>query len=174
MKIEVQPTSFTSEGETLRGHFVLPQGTGPFPAICKFHGLPGSSDQISGIATRLAATKADPDKLKEFEELFDVADKEPDENKRRRLYDSTGDKLHDYILAVCGNKRIIEIIDTYKILLKKERQIAAAIPGRIEESLKEHRAVLEALKKKDSDLAERAMRQHIVGTLNTILESYRK
>lgn len=54
MKIEVQPTSFTSEGETLRGYFVFPRGTGPFPGICKFHGLPGSSDQISGIATRLA------------------------------------------------------------------------------------------------------------------------
>ncbi|MFX1300175.1 MAG: alpha/beta hydrolase [Promethearchaeota archaeon] len=54
MKIEVQPTSFTSEGETLRGNFVLPRGTGPFPGICKFHGLPGSSNQISGIATRLA------------------------------------------------------------------------------------------------------------------------
>lgn len=54
MKIEVQPTSFNSEGETLRGHFVLPRGNGPFPGICKFHGLPGSSDQISGIATRLA------------------------------------------------------------------------------------------------------------------------
>jgi len=54
VKIEVQPTSFTSEGETLQGHFVLPHGTGPFPGICKFHGLPGSSDQIGGIATRLA------------------------------------------------------------------------------------------------------------------------
>ena len=54
MKTKVQPTSFTSEGETLRGHFVLPLGTGPFPGICKFHGLPGSPDQIGGIATRLA------------------------------------------------------------------------------------------------------------------------
>lgn len=54
MKIEVQPTSFTSDGEMLRGHFVLPLGTGPFPGICKFHGLPGSPDQIGGIATRLA------------------------------------------------------------------------------------------------------------------------
>jgi dipeptidyl aminopeptidase/acylaminoacyl peptidase len=54
VKIQVQPTSFTSEGETLRGHFITPLRTGPFPGICKFHGLPGSSDQISGIATRLA------------------------------------------------------------------------------------------------------------------------
>jgi dipeptidyl aminopeptidase/acylaminoacyl peptidase len=54
LKIEIKPTSFTSEGETLRGHFVFPRGTGPFPGIAKFHGLPGSPNQIRGIATRLA------------------------------------------------------------------------------------------------------------------------
>lgn len=54
MTIRIEPTEFTSEGETLRGHFVLPEGEGAFSGICKFHGLPGSSDQISGVATRLA------------------------------------------------------------------------------------------------------------------------
>ncbi len=54
MKIKVISTEFYSEGETLRGNFVVPQGAGPFPGICKFHGFPGSSDQVSGIATRLA------------------------------------------------------------------------------------------------------------------------
>ncbi len=54
MTIRIEPTEFTSEGETLRGHFVLPEGEGAFSGICKFHGLPGSSDQVSGVATRLA------------------------------------------------------------------------------------------------------------------------
>jgi dipeptidyl aminopeptidase/acylaminoacyl peptidase len=54
MKVKILPTSFSSEGETLHGNFLIPTGTGPFPGICKFHGFPGSSDQISGIATRLA------------------------------------------------------------------------------------------------------------------------
>jgi len=48
------PTEFSSEGDLLRGDFVIPQGDGPFPAICKFHGLPGSPNQVSGISTRLA------------------------------------------------------------------------------------------------------------------------
>lgn len=52
--IRIIPTEFESEGEVLRGYFVLPSGEGPFPGICKFHGLPGSSDQVSGIASRLA------------------------------------------------------------------------------------------------------------------------
>lgn len=54
MAVQIIPTSFQSEGEVIQGHFVLPTGKGPFPGICKFHGLPGSPDQVSGFATRLA------------------------------------------------------------------------------------------------------------------------
>ena len=52
--IQILPTEFTSEGEIIRGHFVTPVGEGPFPGIVKYHGLPGGSDQIGGIATRFA------------------------------------------------------------------------------------------------------------------------
>jgi dienelactone hydrolase len=52
--VKILPTEFTSEEETIRGRFVLPERKGPFPGICKFHGLPGESDQVSGLATRLA------------------------------------------------------------------------------------------------------------------------
>jgi DNA-binding GntR family transcriptional regulator len=131
-------------------------------------------EAIEGVAARLAATKADPEQLRIFAELFETADKEPDEKKRQSLYEEAGDDFHDYILGSCGNTRIIEIIGTYKVLLQKERQIAAHIPGRIEQSSNEHRAILKALQQREPDLAEKAMRQHIVGTLNTILESYRK
>ncbi|MFX1475666.1 MAG: alpha/beta hydrolase family protein [Promethearchaeota archaeon] len=50
----VIPTTFWSSGELVRGNFVMPPGTGPFPGICKFHGLPGSPDQVHGIAWQLA------------------------------------------------------------------------------------------------------------------------
>ena len=49
------PTEFVSEGELLKGNFLVPEGENSFPGICKFHGLPGSPDQVSGVASRLAA-----------------------------------------------------------------------------------------------------------------------
>ena len=52
--LRVIPTEFTVDGETLRGHFVTPPGEGPFPGIVKYHGLPGSPEQVSGAATHLA------------------------------------------------------------------------------------------------------------------------
>jgi alpha-beta hydrolase superfamily lysophospholipase len=52
--IEILPTEFESDGEKIRGNLVIPKGKGPFPGICKFHGLPGSSDQVHGVASNLA------------------------------------------------------------------------------------------------------------------------
>ena len=56
VRVEVVPTEFTSDGENLRGNFLIPEGEGPFPGICKFHGLPGSMDQVGGVASRLAGS----------------------------------------------------------------------------------------------------------------------
>jgi dipeptidyl aminopeptidase/acylaminoacyl peptidase len=50
----VVPTEFISDGELLKGNFLVPEGARSFPGICKFHGLPGSPDQVSGVASRLA------------------------------------------------------------------------------------------------------------------------
>jgi dipeptidyl aminopeptidase/acylaminoacyl peptidase len=52
--VEIVPTEFTSDGETIRGFFVTPKGDGPFPGVCKFHGIPGGPDLVGGLATKLA------------------------------------------------------------------------------------------------------------------------
>ena len=52
--IKIVPTQFESEGQLIKGDFVIPDRDGPFPGICKFHGLPGGADQVSGVASRLA------------------------------------------------------------------------------------------------------------------------
>ena len=52
--VKLISTSFISEGETIRGTFVVPLSEGPFPGICKFHGLPGGPDQVGGFALALA------------------------------------------------------------------------------------------------------------------------
>jgi dipeptidyl aminopeptidase/acylaminoacyl peptidase len=52
--VEIYSTEFASEGETIRGNFVVPDGDGPFPGICKYHGLPDGPDQVASIPTRLA------------------------------------------------------------------------------------------------------------------------
>ncbi|TXT55723.1 MAG: hypothetical protein BAJATHORv1_30103 [Candidatus Thorarchaeota archaeon] len=50
----IVPTEFESEGEMIRGNFVVPSKGCISKGICKFHGLPGSPDQVRGIASDLA------------------------------------------------------------------------------------------------------------------------
>ncbi|NWF95538.1 MAG: alpha/beta fold hydrolase [Candidatus Thorarchaeota archaeon] len=52
--VRLRTVEFVSAGQRVRGDLVIPSGTGPHPGIVKYHGLPGSADQVSGIATRLA------------------------------------------------------------------------------------------------------------------------
>ncbi len=52
--VEIVPTEFFSQDETIRGNFVVPKIEGPFPGVCKFHGLPGGPNQVRGVATKLA------------------------------------------------------------------------------------------------------------------------
>ena len=52
--VKIIPTEFAVANQSIRGNIVAPVGDGPFPGICKFHGLPGGPDQVGGVATRLA------------------------------------------------------------------------------------------------------------------------
>jgi fermentation-respiration switch protein FrsA (DUF1100 family) len=52
--VEIHPTEFTSDGELIRGYLIVPPENGPFPGVCKFHGLPGGPDIVGGLATKLA------------------------------------------------------------------------------------------------------------------------
>jgi dipeptidyl aminopeptidase/acylaminoacyl peptidase len=54
VSFRVVPTEFVSDGELLKGNFLFPESERSFPGICKFHGLPGSPDQVGGVASRLA------------------------------------------------------------------------------------------------------------------------
>ncbi len=54
------------------------------------------------------------------------------------------------------------------------RYLSATVPGRLSKSLQEHEGILEALKKRDKDLAEQRLRQHIRNIKNNILNILQK
>ncbi len=124
---------------------------------------------LEGTAARLATLRCDPRELAMLKRKFQEAERERDSGRRRTMLERTGDDLHDYILKTCGNKRIIQIISNYKLLLQRERHHAATIRGRIDSSAKEHKAILDALIRADPDGAEEAMRRHIASTAESIL-----
>ncbi len=130
-------------------------------------------EALEGIAARLAAVRANREDLRQLEKLFQEAEAEPEAAHKRERLEAAGDALHDFILKACDNSRIVQIINTYKVLLQRERKHAAALIGRIEAAAEDHQAVLQALLAADPDRAEASMRRHIANTTKSLLDAYR-
>ena len=70
-------------------------------------------------------------------------------------------EFHDLILNICGNKWLIQIYSNLKNHIERFRIRSFSIPGTFSKSLEEHCKILDAIKKGDSELAEKLSTIHM-------------
>jgi DNA-binding GntR family transcriptional regulator len=70
--------------------------------------------------------------------------------------------IHEAIIAIAGNKWLAQVIGDLRKILKLARLQQLNAPGRLAQSLAEHMAVFAALKARDAEGAEAAMRTHLI------------
>ena len=78
-------------------------------------------------------------------------------------------EMHELILSFTGFKKLAYVADTAWLHVNRARQLILPMPGRVAETLEEHKAILAALETRDPDAARQAMRAHL-GRLITFLE----
>ena len=83
--------------------------------------------------------------------------------KARRINDyyAANYAIHEAIIAMADNRWLAQVIGDLRKILKLARLQTLQVPGRLEQSLSEHLAVFAALKARDSEGAEAAMRTHL-------------
>ncbi len=129
-------------------------------------------EAIEGTAARLAARNIDQEKLTEIETLLKKALLENDLDTKRKLFDESDEKLHNFVLQQSGNKRLLSVSKSYSTILKMEIRVSNALPGIVEKFHKDHEAIIDALRKNDQEAAERSMRKHIIHVYKNILTAY--
>ena len=84
--------------------------------------------------------------------------------KARRINDyySANFEIHETIIALAGNRWLAQTIGDLRKIVKLARLQQLHAPGRLEQSLAEHLAVFAALKARDPEGAEAAMRTHLL------------
>ena len=84
--------------------------------------------------------------------------------KARRINDyySANFEIHETIIALAGNRWLAQTIGALRKIVKLARLQQLHAPGRLEQSLAEHLAVFAALKARDPEGAEAAMRTHLL------------
>ena len=77
-------------------------------------------------------------------------------------------KFHELIQEIAGNRWMNGVIIDLRKVLKLHRKDSLMSTGRLQSSLVEHRAILNALLKRDQVGAENAMRKHLARGLEAL------
>lgn len=78
-------------------------------------------------------------------------------------------EMHELMLGFTGFRRLSAFTDTAWVHVNRARKLVLPMPGRIQETLAEHRQILAALEAHDPATARKAIRHHL-GQLVRLLE----
>lgn len=83
--------------------------------------------------------------------------------KARRINDyyATNFAIHEAIITLANNRWLAQVIADLRKILKLARLQQLHAPGRLEQSLSEHQAIYAALRARDCESADAAMRTHL-------------
>ena len=120
-------------------------------------------------AVKIAIPRLKEEDLIEMESLFNSISKDIEMKNYKDIFD-TDIKLHSLIVDTAGNRRLSKFLNILNGQVQRMRILSATAPGRLNKSLQEHKDILEALKKRDTGLAEQRLKHHIRNIKNNILE----
>lgn len=131
-------------------------------------------EALEGMACRLATERMSDAEIVALQELVDSHSKAAPLKAGDNYYQRPGDfDFHFRIIQGSRNAKLIEMLceDLY-YMLRVYRYRSSARKGRAQEALSEHRDILAAMKNRDADKAEQAMRFHLRRALLSIHEEF--
>lgn len=125
--------------------------------------------RIEGLAVRGFIDNLSEDSLRQLREAVEFQEfylnkSDPDHIK------AMDSRFHELIYQNCGSAILCDTLSPLHKKVQKFRRLSIEQAGRAETSVKEHRAIYEAIAAKDADLAERLMNEHIGNAMQTIIE----
>jgi DNA-binding GntR family transcriptional regulator len=117
---------------------------------------------LESDAARVVAQKASESQIAEISAL--QQDLENASNDRDRFFE-INDAFHRLLLELADNRWRQQMVADLRKVMKLNRQSSLFKEGRIEQSMAEHRAIVQALTKRQPDLAAERMSSHFMNGL---------
>lgn len=129
-------------------------------------------EAVEGMAARQAAIHATDAEIRQIADLLHSHEEDPLIRSGKGYFQGSGDTdFHPRIAHASRNSRLSAFVSgpLYSIL-RLYRHRMSAIPGRPLAALAEHRAIVDAIEKRDPDEAERRMRDHIAQSRQNVID----
>jgi DNA-binding GntR family transcriptional regulator len=128
----------------------------------------GIRSALESYAVYLATLHMAPDKISVLENKLKESEdalERGDSDKGVQL----NTEFHDLIYKSCKSRKLVEMINTFRDYFYRYRSALLHIQNGISSSNKDHRLMLEAMKKKNPRLAERLVRKHLTRGKDLVL-----
>ncbi|OGP95623.1 MAG: hypothetical protein A2157_09120 [Deltaproteobacteria bacterium RBG_16_47_11] len=129
----------------------------------------GIRSALESYAVYLTTRHTPPDKIsileKKLKESEDALEKE-DDDKVVQLRT----EIHDLLCKSCRSKKLLDVINNFRDYFYWYRSALLRRKNGISYSNKDHRQMLEAMKKKNPELAERLVRKHLTRGKELVLK----
>jgi DNA-binding GntR family transcriptional regulator len=116
---------------------------------------------LEGLVARLATENMTRELMDHLKRSLEEINSAADDDNRLLKYTPADVEFHTLLLEACGNELLKNMMGSLNAHLQMVRLRTVALPGRPEQTVREHYEITDAIEKGDADLAERLMREHV-------------
>ena len=125
---------------------------------------------LEGRCALEATTRAQPEDLARLDALHAELQRFAESKEIERFFE-VNQAFHYQIQEMSGNRRLRQVIQDLRKVLKMTRLFSLSIDGRVQQSLAEHAIILAAIKAGDAAGAQVAMHDHILSGRQALARS---
>lgn len=115
---------------------------------------------LEGLSARWAVEQISDDEVNELQEVYELMEfytQKSDINQIAKL----NTRFHEIIFSATKSSILRHILKDFQFYVKWARHESLSSPGRMEEALKEHLNILQAIKSRDGEEAEKYLTIHV-------------
>ncbi len=125
---------------------------------------------LEGVAARKSVSKITDKEIAHMENLNVELDKKSKKGDLRKAY-KIHNEFHDVFVRLCGNDKLYSIVQGLVKQFQRFR-MSLSVPGKIEGSIAQHNDIIEAFRKRDSNLVEKLVRDNALYGMSVLLKEF--
>ena len=133
------------------------------------HDIYAIRSYLEGLCAKWACEHITNGQIEELDEILYLSEFHARRSHHDQLVE-LDNKFHDLIYKASGSKILNHVLSDFHHYVERIRKITLAKSSRASKSNEEHKTIMEAIKNRDGDLAEKLAHEHMMKTIKNINE----
>ncbi|MBR2929968.1 MAG: GntR family transcriptional regulator [Clostridia bacterium] len=126
--------------------------------------------RLEGLASSMATERMSVEEKKQLVDSVELSEYYMAKGDTERLKELDSE-FHNIIYRASGNRMLSKILSELHRNIKAYRKLSLTVPGRLEKTVHEHRAILDAILSSDSDKADKLTRIHVEHAMENMVKA---